>query len=188
MMPFIQLERRKEALDAEEQAAIEKEQWIEDEAERLLTFFPEQLYAFRHWNAHPEVKNCCACEGADDAYQDFILRLAYLQAGHNYDLQVVPAREEPAPEASAGSVEDHRGNSESQLHPERTPEKLLADFTEAAINEKTVAGLDRCYRYAARMLADEADLLAKATDVYLLFKAEIDEQSAHADSQSSGAA
>lgn len=186
MMPFIQLERRKEELNAEEQAAIEKEQWIEDEAERLLTFFPEQLYAFRHWNAHPEVKNCCACEGADDAYQDFILRLAYLQAGHNYDLQVVPAREEPAPAASAESEEDHGGNPEP--HPARAPDALLADFTEAAINEKTVAGLDRCYRYAARMLANEADMLAKATDVYLLFKAEIDGQSAHAGSQSSGAA
>lgn len=188
MMPFIQLERRQEALDAEEQAAIEKEQWIEDEAERLLTFFPEQLYAFRHWNAHPEVKNCCACEGADDAYQDFILRLAYLQAGHNYDLQVMPAREEPAPEPTAEAADEHPGDPEPQPHPARTPDALLADFTEAAINEKTVAGLDRCYKYAARMLADEADMLDKATDVYLLRKAEIDEQSAQAGSQPSGAA
>ncbi|MBA2817032.1 host nuclease inhibitor GamL [Candidatus Pantoea persica] len=96
MMSFTQLERRQEQLDAEEQAAIEKDQWIADEAERLLYFFPEQLYAFRHWNLHPEVKSCCACKGADNTYQDFILRLAYLQAERNYDLQVVLGWEEPA--------------------------------------------------------------------------------------------
>jgi len=89
-------ERHKEQPDAEEQAAFEKEQWIDDEAYRLLSFFPEQLNSFRHWNVHPEVKKCCACNGADDAYRDFILRLAYLQAERNYDLQVVSGREEPA--------------------------------------------------------------------------------------------
>jgi len=94
MMPFIQLERRQEKLDTEEQAAIEKEQWIDDEAYRLQSFFPEQLYSFRHWNLHPEVKSCCARNGADDAYRDFILRLSYLQAERNYDLQGVPGRQE----------------------------------------------------------------------------------------------
>lgn len=96
MMPFIQLEHHQDKLDAAEQAAIEKEQWIDDEAERLLGCFPDHLYLFRHWNVHPEVKNCCARTGADDAYRDFILRLAYLQAEHNYDLQVVLGWEAPA--------------------------------------------------------------------------------------------
>lgn len=92
MMSQIWLEGHKEQLTAEEQAAIEKEQWIDDEAYRLLSFFPEQLNSFRHWNVHPEVKNCCALNEANEAYRDFILRLAYLLAERNYDLQVVPGR------------------------------------------------------------------------------------------------
>lgn len=55
----------------------------------------------------------------------------------------------------------------------RTPDELLADFTTAAVEAENVAGLDRCYKYAARMLASEAETLEKATDVYLLRKAEI---------------
>lgn len=57
----------------------------------------------------------------------------------------------------------------------RTPDELLADFTTAATEAESVAGLDRCYKYAARMLASEAETLEKATDVYLLRKAEIEE-------------
>lgn len=57
----------------------------------------------------------------------------------------------------------------------RTPDELLADFTIAAAEAENVAGLDRCYKYAARMLASEAETLEKATDVYLLRKAEIEE-------------
>lgn len=59
--------------------------------------------------------------------------------------------------------------------PARTPDELLADFTTAAAEAENVAGLDRCYKYAARMLANEAETLDKATDVYLLRKAELDE-------------
>lgn len=58
--------------------------------------------------------------------------------------------------------------------PTRTPEELLADFTAAATEAENVASLDRCYKYASRMLANEADTLEKATDVYLLRKAELD--------------
>ncbi|QZX97069.1 recombinase RecT [Pantoea alfalfae] len=57
----------------------------------------------------------------------------------------------------------------------RTPDELLVDFTTAAAEAENVAGLDRCYKYAARMLASEAETLEKATDVYLLRKAEIEE-------------
>ncbi|WP_434774111.1 RecT family recombinase [Pantoea agglomerans] len=57
----------------------------------------------------------------------------------------------------------------------RTPDKLLADFTTAAAEAENVAGLDRCYKYAARMLTSEAETLEKATDIYLLRKAEIEE-------------
>jgi len=57
----------------------------------------------------------------------------------------------------------------------RTPDELLADFTEASANADSVASLDRFYKYAARMLASESETLEKATDVYLLRKAEIEE-------------
>jgi len=62
--------------------------------------------------------------------------------------------------------------------PARTPDELLADFTEASANADSIASLDRFYKYAARMLASEAETLEKATDVYLLRKAEIEEAGA----------
>ncbi|MGD9423961.1 RecT family recombinase [Pantoea sp. NSTU24] len=62
--------------------------------------------------------------------------------------------------------------------PARTPDELLADFTEASSNADSVSSLDRFYKYAARMLASEAETLEKATDVYLLRKAEIEEAGA----------
>ena len=74
---------------------------------------------------------------------------------------------------------------ERQVNPEpasttavRTPDELLADFTTAAAEADSAAALDRCYKYAARMLANEAENLEKATDVYLLRKAELDEDGA----------
>lgn len=60
----------------------------------------------------------------------------------------------------------------------RTPEELLTDFTEAAASSETITGLDKCYKYAAKVLAENAELLEKATDVYLIRKAEIEEAAA----------
>lgn len=45
-------------------------------------------------------------------------------------------------------------------------------------NADSVSSLDRFYKYAARMLASEAETLEKATDAYLLRKAEIEEAGA----------
>lgn len=84
MMPYIQLERRRDELSAEELATIKKEQWIDDETARLIQRFPPQLAGFRHWRQDPEVKACCEQAGADDVYQDFIWKLAFLQAQRNY--------------------------------------------------------------------------------------------------------
>lgn len=95
MMPYIQLERRKEQLDAAEQAAIEKEQWIDDEAARILKCFPDRLSEFRSVQLHPQVSRCCSGTSANAEYHDFILNLAYLQANENYDLQVLLKWEEP---------------------------------------------------------------------------------------------
>ncbi|NRH24722.1 recombinase RecT (plasmid) [Pantoea sp. JZ29] len=58
----------------------------------------------------------------------------------------------------------------------RTPEELLTDFCEAAINSKSVKALDRCYAYAAKVLQPTPALLEKATDIFLVRKAEIEEE------------
>lgn len=61
----------------------------------------------------------------------------------------------------------------------RTPDELLADFTKAAADAESLAGLDKCYKYAARVLANESAILEKATDVFLIRKAEIEEEAAN---------
>lgn len=96
MNHFIQLERRQEALNAEEQAAIEKEQWIDDETERLLNQFPDKLAEFRHWRLTPDIQKCCSHREADQHYHDFVWHLAHQQAIENYDLQVLLGWEDPA--------------------------------------------------------------------------------------------
>ncbi|MET3817094.1 MULTISPECIES: host nuclease inhibitor GamL [unclassified Pantoea] len=96
MIPFALHEQHKDFLDAQEQEAIEKERWIDDEAQRLLACFPDYLHQFRHWNLHPEVKKCCAHPEADETYIGFITNLAYLQATRNYDLQVALGWEAPS--------------------------------------------------------------------------------------------
>lgn len=95
MTAYVQLERPSHPLDAAEQAAIVKEQWIDDEAARLLSFFPPSLTTFCHFRLHPQASKCCQGGHANEEYQDFILNLAYMQANENYDLQVVLNWEEP---------------------------------------------------------------------------------------------
>lgn len=96
MMRFRQHDRYKEQTDAAEQAAIEKEQWIDDETARLLSHFPDRLYEFRYWRLHPEVLKCCRNIHADAPYLNFIAELAYQQAKDNYDLQIVLGWEAPS--------------------------------------------------------------------------------------------
>ncbi|MCA1176670.1 MULTISPECIES: host nuclease inhibitor GamL [unclassified Pantoea] len=88
MIPYIQLERHKDKLDQEEQAAIKKEQWIDDETDRLMQHFPGALTEFCHWRLHPDVMICCYGSKADEVFNDFIYQLAHLQAIENYILQV----------------------------------------------------------------------------------------------------
>ncbi|WP_182057734.1 RecT family recombinase [Pantoea sp. ME81] len=59
---------------------------------------------------------------------------------------------------------------------ERTPDQLLADFVEAASSTKSVSTLARCYAYASRVLKATPDHLDKATDVFLVRKAELEEE------------
>lgn len=62
---------------------------------------------------------------------------------------------------------------ETQPAPGRTPDELLADFTEATSNAKSVQELYRLYKYAARMLSADTDKLNLATDVYQIRKDEM---------------
>lgn len=57
-------------------------------------------------------------------------------------------------------------STHTDKEPDRSPAELLTDFTEAASNASSTAQLDKCYKFAARKLADTPDLLDKATDVY----------------------
>lgn len=59
---------------------------------------------------------------------------------------------------------------------QRTPEKLLADFVEAASKKQSVSDLAKCYAYASRVLASAPEHMEKATDVFLIRKAELDEE------------
>lgn len=58
----------------------------------------------------------------------------------------------------------------------RSYEDLLSDFCEAARQSKSVNTLTRCYTYASKVLESAPALLDKATDVFLVRKAEIDEE------------
>lgn len=80
------------------------------------------------------------------------------------------------PEQKQPEREINPANNASE-HP-RTPDELLADFTAAATGSKEVSGLDKCYKYAAKMLANESEHLEKATEVYLFRKAELEEEAA----------
>jgi len=59
---------------------------------------------------------------------------------------------------------------------ERSSEELLADFCEAAMKSQSVSALARCYAYASKVLKPVPPLLDKATDVFLVRKAEIEEE------------
>ncbi|EOI5791972.1 RecT family recombinase [Cronobacter malonaticus] len=56
---------------------------------------------------------------------------------------------------------------------ERTPDELLAGFTEYASNSNDVAELDSSYAAVAKRLASHQELLDKATDVYSLRREEM---------------
>jgi len=97
------------------------------------------------------------------------------------------------PDASASCLESSQ--AESDVQPEtgptqslgkeqagadsgkRSPEELLADFCDAAMRSQSVSALARCYAYASKVLAPVPVLLDKATDVFLVRKAELEEES-----------
>ncbi|MGL4486178.1 MAG: hypothetical protein ACRCUG_04120 [Yersinia sp. (in: enterobacteria)] len=57
----------------------------------------------------------------------------------------------------------------------RTPDELLADFTSAASDANSLEELDKFFKYTQRVLAAHHDQLEKATDIYSIRKAEMEE-------------
>lgn len=62
-----------------------------------------------------------------------------------------------------------------QQSAERTPDELLAAFTEAASKATDAKELDRIYKYAAKHLANDTEKLDLATDVYSIRRDELTE-------------
>ncbi|MCR0998691.1 RecT family recombinase [Serratia rubidaea] len=58
---------------------------------------------------------------------------------------------------------------------ERTPDELLAAFTDAANKASSVEELDKAYKYGAHVLASHDDHLQAATDVYNIRRDELNE-------------
>lgn len=81
----------------------------------------------------------------------------------------------PVPKPTPRPTRTSKAKQTEEDNQERTPDKLLADFCEAAMNAETVSALARCYAYASKVLAATPELLEKATDVFLVRKAEIEE-------------
>ncbi|KHJ69699.1 recombinase RecT [Pantoea rodasii] len=81
----------------------------------------------------------------------------------------------PVPKPTPRPARTSKAKQTEEDNQERTPDKLLADFCEAAMNAETVSAVARCYAYASKVLAATPELLEKATDVFLVRKAEIEE-------------
>lgn len=79
------------------------------------------------------------------------------------------------PETQQEPRQEREVNLAATSEQTRTPDQLLADFTEAASGAESLTSLDKFYKYAAKVLAGTPAELEKATDVYLLRKAELEE-------------
>ncbi|MKC06981.1 recombinase RecT [Salmonella enterica subsp. enterica] len=66
------------------------------------------------------------------------------------------------------SKPEQKQEDRQQHKDDRGPEEILHAFSGAAMNYNTQADLDKAYKYVAQKLADDDDLLAKATDVYTI--------------------
>ena len=73
------------------------------------------------------------------------------------------------------SKPEQKQEDRQQHKDDRGPEEILHAFSGAAMNYNTQADLDKAYKYVAQKLADDDDLLAKATDVYTIRCDELNE-------------
>ncbi|MDV2043819.1 RecT family recombinase [Citrobacter freundii] len=73
------------------------------------------------------------------------------------------------------SKPEQKQEERQQHKDERGPEEILHAFSGAAMNYNTQSDLDKAYKYVAQKLAGDDDLLAKATDVYIIRCDELNE-------------
>ncbi|EAR4060392.1 recombinase RecT [Salmonella enterica] len=73
------------------------------------------------------------------------------------------------------SKPEQKQEERQQHKDDRGPEEILHAFSGAAMNYNTQADLDKAYKYVAKKLAVDDDLLAKATDVYTIRCDELNE-------------
>ncbi|EBR2208759.1 recombinase RecT [Salmonella enterica] len=73
------------------------------------------------------------------------------------------------------SKPEQKQEERQQHKDDRGPEEILHAFSGAAMNYNTQSDLDKAYKYVAKKLAGDDDLLAKATDVYTIRCDELNE-------------
>ncbi|MEZ2694434.1 host nuclease inhibitor GamL [Hafnia alvei] len=67
-----------------EQAAACRQKWVDDERERILALFPEDLANFLSWNLPAEVRESTYGDSAKELYSTFAWELANQQAERNF--------------------------------------------------------------------------------------------------------
>jgi hypothetical protein len=72
-----------------EQAAADREKWIDEETERLLALFPDHPEDFRSIHLHDEVRSMTYGEAAKELYATFAYDLANHQAQRNFQLHAL---------------------------------------------------------------------------------------------------
>lgn len=100
------------------------------------------------------------------------------------ETQPRPERDITPPQATAAGInslvnksvkEDAPVEHQQAKKDERSNEQILSAFADAAMGYSTLTELDNAYRYVAKKLADDDDLLSKATDVYTMRRDELNE-------------
>lgn len=100
------------------------------------------------------------------------------------ETQQRPERDITPPQATAAGInslvnksvkEDAPVEHQQAKKDERNNEQILSAFADAAMGYSTLTDLDNAYRYVAKRLADDDDLLSKATDVYTMRRDELNE-------------
>lgn len=100
------------------------------------------------------------------------------------ETQPRPERDITPPQATAAGInslvnksvkEDAPVEHQQAKKDERNNEQILSAFSDAAMGYSTLTELDNAYRYVAKKLADDDELLSKATDVYTMRRDELNE-------------
>ncbi|EMX0849470.1 recombinase RecT [Pluralibacter gergoviae] len=86
-----------------------------------------------------------------------------------------PARTASGVNSLINARQEQKTEERPRKSDDRDPEEMLKAFTDAAMSYNTVADLDKAYKYVAKNLANDDELLTKATDVYSIRRDELNE-------------